>query len=111
MAKYSLGSADAEIARLDAQAEFIREPTRVRWSPPGSDPACGCSTSGPAWGTWPSRRRTSSVRRAVVGLDIDPRMLAVARARAGAATARAVSSRATSRTGATRSPSTPSWVD
>ena len=29
MTTYSLGSSDPEIARLDAQAEFLREPTRV----------------------------------------------------------------------------------
>ena len=29
MAKYALGSNEAELARLEAQAEFLREPTGV----------------------------------------------------------------------------------
>ena len=38
MATYSLGSSDAEIARLEAQAEFLREPTRVLLEASGIGP-------------------------------------------------------------------------
>lgn len=83
MTTYSLGSSDPEIARLDAQAELLREPTRVLLAESGI--AAGMRVLD--LGTGPGHVASAVADLVgpdgeVVGLDLDPRMLEVARARA-----------------------------
>ena len=108
MATYSLGSSDLEIARLDAQAEFLREPTRVLLEASGIGPGMRVLDLGTGLGHVAAAvAELVGPHGEVVGLDIDPRMLEVARARtedlpngassremwrAGARTARSTSS-------------------
>jgi SAM-dependent methyltransferase len=84
MTTYSLGSSDLELARLDAQADFIREPTRVLLEASGIGPGMRVLDLG----TGPGHVAAAAAGLVgpsgeVVGLDIDPRMLEVARARNG----------------------------
>lgn len=82
MATYSLGSNDPEITRLEEQAEFIREPTRLLLEASGISRGMRVLDIGTGLG---------HVARAVaelvgpdgqvVGIDIDPSMLERARAR------------------------------
>jgi SAM-dependent methyltransferase len=84
MATYSLGSNDAELARLEAQAEFIREPTRLLLGASGIEAGMRVLDLGTGLGhvavavadlVGPGGR--------VVGLERDPRMLELARIRSG----------------------------
>lgn len=83
MSTYSLGSNDAEIARLEAQAEFLREPTRLLLEASGIGPGMRVLDLGAGLG-----HVTAAVAELVgpdgqvVGLDIDARMLEVAQTRA-----------------------------
>ena len=82
MTTYSLGSSDPEIARLDAQAEFLREPTRVLLASTGIAPGMRVLDLGTGLGHVAAAvADLVGPDGEVVGLDIDPRMLAVARAR------------------------------
>ena len=82
MATYSLGSSDLEIARLDAQAEFLREPTRVLLEASGIDPGMRVLDLGTGLGHVAAAvAELVGPHGEVVGLDMDPRMLEVARAR------------------------------
>ena len=82
MATYSLGSSDPEIARLDAQAEFLREPTRVLLQAAGIAPGMRVLDLGTGLGHVAAAvAELVGPDGEVVGLDIDPRMLEVARAR------------------------------
>ena len=82
MATYSLGSGDPEIARLDAQAEFIREPTRVLLEASGIGPGMRVLDLG----TGPGHVALAVAELVgpageVVGLERDPRMLELAQTR------------------------------
>jgi len=84
MATYSLGSDEAELARLDAQAEFLREPTRVLLEASGMRPGMRVLDLGTGLGHVAAAvADVVGPAGEVVGLDIDPRTLAVARTRAG----------------------------
>jgi SAM-dependent methyltransferase len=83
MAKYSLGSGDPEIARFDAQAEFLREPTRVLLEASGIGPGMRVLDLG----TGPGQVAIAVAELVgpdgeVVGLERDPHMVELARARA-----------------------------
>jgi SAM-dependent methyltransferase len=82
MATYSLGSGDPEIARLDAQAALLREPTRVLLTAGGIGPGMRVLDLG----TGPGHVAAAVAELVgadgeVVGLDADPRMLEIARER------------------------------
>jgi SAM-dependent methyltransferase len=82
MTTYSLGSSDLELARLDAQAEFLDKPTRVLLEASGIGPGMRVLDLG----TGPGHVAAAVAGLVgpsgeVVGVDIDPRMLEVARAR------------------------------
>ncbi len=83
MATYSLGSGDPEIARLDAQAEFLREPTRVLLEASGIGPGMRVLDLG----TGPGHVAIAVAELVgpdgeVVGVEKDPHMVELARARA-----------------------------
>jgi len=82
MTRYALGYDDAEIARLEAQAEFLRRPTRVLLEASGIVPDMRVLDLGTGLGHV-AAEVADLVGPAghVVGVDIDPRMLEVARAR------------------------------
>jgi ubiquinone/menaquinone biosynthesis C-methylase UbiE len=84
MSTYSLGYDEAEIARLDEQAEFLREPTRVLLAASGIAPGMRVLDLGTGLGHV-AEAVAGIVGRTgeVVGLDVDPRMLELARARTG----------------------------
>jgi len=82
MTTYSLGSDNAEIARLEAQGEFLREPTRVLLEAAGLGPGMRVLDLGTGPGHVAAAVAELVGRDGeVVGVDIDPRMLEVARAR------------------------------
>jgi SAM-dependent methyltransferase len=82
MTTYSLGSEDPELARLEAQAEFLREPTRVLLEASGIGPGMRVLDLGTGLGHVAAAvAELVGPDGEVVGVDIDPRMLAVARAR------------------------------
>ncbi|QWZ07303.1 methyltransferase domain-containing protein [Nocardioides panacis] len=82
MATYSLGSSDPEIARLDAQAEFLRAPTRVLLEASGIGPGMRVLDLGTGLGHVAAAvAELVGPHGEVVGLDVDPRMLEVARTR------------------------------
>jgi trans-aconitate methyltransferase len=82
MANYSLGSDDAEIARLDEQAEFLREPTRMLLAASGIGPGMRVLDLGTGLGHVAAAvADLVGPDGQVVGLDLDPRMLAVAQTR------------------------------
>jgi SAM-dependent methyltransferase len=84
MTTYSLGSNEAEIARLEAQAEFLREPTRLLLSASGLRPGMRVLDLGTGLGhVAAATAELVGPDGEVVGLDIDPRMLEVAQARMG----------------------------
>jgi ubiquinone/menaquinone biosynthesis C-methylase UbiE len=84
MTTYSLGSNDAEISRLDQQAEFIREPTRLLLQAAGIAPGMRVLDLGTGLGHVAGAVAELVGREGhVVGLDRDPRMLEVARHRTG----------------------------
>jgi len=80
MAKYSLGSDRAELDRLEEQAAFLREPTRLLLEASGLGPRMRVLDLG----TGPGHVAAAVAdlvgpQGEVVGLDIDPRMLEAAR--------------------------------
>ncbi|MFC4783956.1 methyltransferase domain-containing protein [Nocardioides sp. MAHUQ-72] len=82
MVTYSLGSDDAELERLDVQARFLREPTRLLLEASGIAPGMRVLDLG----TGPGDVAVAVAQIVgpsghVVGLDVDPRMLEVARSR------------------------------
>jgi SAM-dependent methyltransferase len=82
MTTYSLGSDDAELARLEEQAEFIREPTRLLLEASGLEPGMRVLDLGTGMGHVATAvADLVGPKGRVVGLDRDPRMLEVARAR------------------------------
>jgi len=82
MATYSLGHEDAELARLEAQADFLREPTRVLLEASGLGPRMRVLDLGTGLGHVAAAvADLVGPDGEVVGLDIDPRTLEVARAR------------------------------
>jgi SAM-dependent methyltransferase len=82
MATYSLGSSDPEIARLEAQAEFLREPTRVLLAASGIGPGMRVLDLGTGLGHVAAAvADIVGPDGEVVGLDIDARMLDAARTR------------------------------
>ncbi len=84
MARYSLGSDEAEIVRLEVQAEFLREPTRMLLEAAGLSPGMRVLDLGTGLGhVAVAVAEIVGAEGDVVGLDLDPRMLEVARARAG----------------------------
>ena len=84
MARYSLGYDDAEIARLDGQAEFIREPTRALLAASGIGSGMRVLDLGTGLGhVAEAVAQLVGPEGEVVGVDVDPRMLELARARTG----------------------------
>ncbi len=84
MATYSLGSNDAEIARLEGQAEFLREPTRVLLEASGIGPGMRVLDLGTGLGHVASAvADLVGPGGQVVGLDVDRRMLELAHSRTG----------------------------
>jgi len=82
MTKYALGSSDPEIARLDAQAEFLQEPTRLLLGASGISPGMRVLDLGTGLGHVAGAvAELVGPDGQVVGVDIDPRMLERARAR------------------------------
>jgi len=82
MATYSLGYDDAEIARLDEQAEFLRRPTQVLLKASGIGPGMRVLDLGTGLGHVAAAvAELVGPDGEVVGVDIDARMLAVAHAR------------------------------
>ena len=82
MATYSLGSSDPEIARLHAQAELLREPTRVLLAASGVGPGMRVLDLGTGLGhVAQAVADVVGPDGEVVGLDMDARMLDEARAR------------------------------
>ena len=82
MTTYSLGSSDPEIARLDKQAGFLREPTRVLLEASGIGPGMRVLDLGTGLGHVAlAVADLVGPDGQVVGLDIDTRMLEHARAR------------------------------
>lgn len=80
---YSLGSSDPEIARLDAQAEFLTVPTRALLAASGLRPGMRVLDLGTGLGH--VARAVAEIvgpEGEVVGLDSSPRMLEVAGSRA-----------------------------
>lgn len=83
MATYSLGSNDAELTRLEAQAEFISAPTRLLLEASGLEPGMRVLDLGTGLGhVAVAVAELVGTDGQVVGLDRDPRMLEAARARA-----------------------------
>ena len=84
MATYSLGSSDAELERLETQAEFLRVPTRVLLAASGLEPGMRVLDLGTGLGHVAAAvAEVVGSGGSVVGVDIDQRMLEVARARFG----------------------------
>jgi SAM-dependent methyltransferase len=84
MTSYSLGSGDPELARLEGQAELLREPTRVLLAASGIAPGMRVLDLGTGLGHVAAAvADLVGADGEVVGLDIDPRMLDLARARTG----------------------------
>jgi SAM-dependent methyltransferase len=82
MVAYSLGSSDPEITRLEAQAEFLRAPTRVLLGASGIGPGMRVLDLGTGLGHVAAAvADLVGPDGEVVGVDRDPRMLEVARAR------------------------------
>jgi ubiquinone/menaquinone biosynthesis C-methylase UbiE len=82
MATYSLGSNDAELARLEQQAEFLREPTRVLLAESGIVPGMRVLDLGTGLGHVAAAvADLVGSDGQVVGLDLDPHTLELARAR------------------------------
>jgi ubiquinone/menaquinone biosynthesis C-methylase UbiE len=80
MAKYSLGSDDAEIARLRAQAEFLQKPTQLLLEASGLGPGMRVLDLGTGLGHMAATAaELVGPDGEVVGLDLDPRMLEMAR--------------------------------
>lgn len=79
MAKYSLGSGDAEVARLEAQAEFIDAPSRVLLRASGITAGARVLDLGTGLGHVASALADLvGPTGEVIGLDIDPHMLELA---------------------------------
>jgi len=82
MAKYSLGSGDAELARLEAQAEFIDAPTRILLGASGIGRGMRVLDLGTGLGHVAAAvADLVGADGEVVGLDLDARMLDAAAAR------------------------------
>jgi len=82
MATYSLGYDDAEIARLEGQAQLIREPTRVLLEASGIAPGMRVLDLGTGLGHVAAAvAEMVGPDGQVVGVDVDSRMLELARAR------------------------------
>jgi SAM-dependent methyltransferase len=82
MTAYSLGSDAAELARLEAQAAFLRGPTRILLEAAGLAPGMRVLDLGTGLGHVATAvAELVGPHGAVVGLDRDPRMLEVARSR------------------------------
>lgn len=82
MATYSLGSGDAELARLEAQATFIDGPTRLLLGASGIGPGMRVLDLGTGLGHVAAAvADLVGTDGEVVGLDVDPRMLEAAAAR------------------------------
>ncbi|CUR58545.1 putative Methyltransferase type 11 [metagenome] len=82
MAEYSLGSADPELARLEAQADFLTDPTRVLLRASGLGPGMRVLDLGTGLGHVAAAvAELVGPDGAVVGLDVDPRMLEAAHQR------------------------------
>ena len=80
---YSLGSEDAEVARLEMQAEFLRRPTQVLLEASGICSGMRVLDLGTGVGHVATAvAEMVGVEGEVVGLDIDPRMIERARTRA-----------------------------
>jgi SAM-dependent methyltransferase len=76
MAKYSLGSEDPELARLEAQAQFISGPTRVLLASSGLEPGMRVLDLGTGLGhVAEAVAEIVGPSGEVVGLDLDPRMV------------------------------------
>lgn len=88
---YSLGSGDPEIARLELQAEFLEEPSRLLLRTAGVAPGMRVLDLGSGLGHV-SRAVGELVGSdgEVVGLDSDPRMIEAARSRTSASHVRFV---------------------
>ncbi len=83
MSTYALGSNDAETARLDAQAELLREQTQVLLEASGIGPGMRVLDLGTGLGHVAfAIADLVGPEGEVVGLDNDPRMVAQAQARA-----------------------------
>jgi SAM-dependent methyltransferase len=81
---YSLGSSDAEVARLETQAQFLREPTRLLLEASGIGPGMRVLDLGTGLGHVAAAvAEVVGPDGEVVGLDIDPHTLELARARTG----------------------------
>jgi len=79
---YSLGSSDAEVARLEVQAEFLREPTRLLLEASGIGPGMRVLDLGTGLGHVAAAvAEVVGPDGEVVGLDIDPHTLELAQAR------------------------------
>src|SRR4051812_18175193 len=77
MTTYSLGSADPELARLEAQAEFLREPTRMLLAASGLRPGMRVLDLGTGLGHVAAAvADVVGPDGDVVGVDKDTRMLA-----------------------------------
>lgn len=84
MAKYSLGSGDAELARLRTQAEFLDRPTRLLLEASGIGPGMRVLDLGTGLGHLAAAASDLvGADGEVVGIDLDPRMLELAQARFG----------------------------
>lgn len=82
MATYSLGSNDAELTRLEQQSARIAEPTRVLLSAAGIGPGMRVLDLGTGIGdSAVILAELVGPTGSVVGLDVDPRMVEVARSR------------------------------
>lgn len=82
MTTYSLGSGDPELSRLEAQAELLRRPTRLLLEASGIGPGMRVLDLGTGLGH--VARAVAEIvgpTGEVVGIDLDPRMIAAARAR------------------------------
>jgi SAM-dependent methyltransferase len=82
MGEYSLGSDNPEIARLEAQAEFLRQPTRMLLEASGIGPGMRVLDLGTGLGHVAAAvADLVGPAGEVIGIDLDSRMLEVARTR------------------------------